>query len=307
LLAFKFLAVAALLAFASGWNTGPVVVGNMLLSGSVNYKRSLLLTAAGLMLGTSVGWPAMKRSLVGSVSLLSDAETVAVVFGVSFLIMVVFSLLRIPVSLSVVAVGSYLGASVALGFDVNGLKVATIIASWLLAPVLGAFVSVAVEGQLRRVYESLNLIAADAFNRVSIQVAGFVVAFALGTNNVGLILGTYSAFEGFNPFIFLLIAASAILGMVLLGKALAANIGERMVGLTPSGTLTAFLSSSAILLVSTALEVPMSVKMALIGSMIGVGVSKKFWIINKSFVGSTVASWFGVALFSAFVTYVLLL
>jgi len=299
--------VAVLLAFASGWNTGPVVVGNMLLSGSVNYKRSLLLTAAGLTLGTAVGWSAMEKSLVGSVSLLSNPETVAVVFGVSFLIMVVFSLLRIPVSLSVVAVGSYLGASIALGFEVNSLKVVTIIVSWLLAPVLGAIVSLAVEGQLRRIYESLNLIATDAFNRVSTQLAGFTVAFALGTNNIGLILGTYSALEGFNPYILLLIAASAILGMVLLGKALAANIGERMVGLTPSGTLTVFLSSSAILLVSTAFEIPMSVKMALIGSMIGVGVSKRLWIINKPFIGYTMASWFGVALFSALVTYVLLL
>lgn len=293
------------LSFVFGWNNGPVVVGNLTGSGSVPYRRALILTAAGFLVGTLLGWKSMETSLIGSTSNLGTSSAIALVFGISFVLMVVLTLVKIPVSLSVSVVGAYLGIVIALHRLIYTSFTELVIASWLLAPAFGALLSLGLERAIRKASSSMNIITADTLNRLLIQATVFYVTFSLGLNNIGLIFGTYTLLEGFSYRVLFLIVGSSILGMVLLGKAFASSIGEKLVGISPAGTLASFIASSIILVASTYAKIPMSITMALVGAMIGVGVSSKLWMVNRRIVTITISSWFIVAAVSALIAYVL--
>jgi PiT family inorganic phosphate transporter len=295
-----------LLAFVFGWNNGPVVVGGLVGSGALSYRRGALWTVIGLALGSALGWREMQYSLVDSLSLLRSPDAVTFVFLLSFVLILVLTLGKLPVSLSVSAVGAFIGASLALGFGVHRLVAIEILSSWLAAPLIGGLLAFALEKLLRAVYERMNVLRIDIINRTLTQVSMLYVTFTLGANNVGMIFGTYAAVSSPDPLVLIALVAFCVVGVTAVGKTLAPTIGESFVGLSPSGVLASFISSSFVMLASTLAGIPMSVTMALVGSMVGVGMSTKLWIINRPLIAYTVGSWLAVALLSGVVAFLTL-
>lgn len=303
---FAYLLVPSLLifGFAFGWNNSGLTTGN--LSNLMSYNLTLILTIAGVFSGLFIfGWE-MSSSVVGklvSVSIPGNTVLAAVVASVALLMLL--TVLKLPVSLSNCTVGAFVGAGLASRSVVNGDFLTEVIASWVVGPFFCALITMIAYIAVTRFERNLSLPRVSYVNRILLVVSVFYVAFALGGNNIGLIV-SFAKAGGFSSLlldvtVFLTTAA----GMVLFGKSIAKIVGDKIVGLSQVKTLSAMLGSAIITSVFTFLAVPVSLTQVIIGGMLGAGVAHRPSVVNNREIVELIAGWALVTLASAGLGYTL--
>ena len=291
--------------FAFGWNNSGLTTGN--LSNLVNYRLGLVLTILGMLTGLFVLGNDMSSSIAGRLVDVNISD-VAIIAGLiaSISLLIVLTLLRLPVSLSNCAVGSFAGAALASQSNINVAFLVEVLGSWIAAPFLCALITGMAYLFVVRIENWFSLVTATIVNRLLLIASVFYVAFALGANNIGLIvsLGRPGSFQSFTLLETLVFISSAF-GMVLFGKSIAKVVGDKIVGLSQIKTLSAMLGSAIITTIFTALAVPVSLTQVVIGGMLGAGVARRPSIVNNRELVSLTLGWTLVTITSAGLAFVL--
>lgn len=288
-------------AFVFGWNNSGLTTGS--LSNLVTYNLSLGLTLTGMFVGFIVAGDSMNGSILGklvSKSLPTPALFSAI--GVSVIMLLVLTIFRLPVSLSNCTVGAFVGAALASGTQIKVQSLIEIFGSWVIVPFACALISFVVYEIVIRIEKSRPLVVVVRANRIALVIVVFLVSFMLGANNLGVIQSLARA-ESTNSILLdlleLLLFGSAAAGIVLFGKFLAQVVSDKIVGLSQIKTFSAMSSAALLILVLTALSIPVSLTQVIIGGMLGAGITRRPWAINSREIGILIAGWTVVTLASA--------
>lgn len=184
---FEVLLVSSILvSFVLSWNNSSLTVGN--LSNLVTYKLALFLTLVGMLTGFILEGSKMTHSIFGKL-IIGQLGIIDITLGalVTLVLFLALTLIKIPVSLTNCVVGAFGGRSWG-GTEINGLSLFEITASWILAPSFCMGIAILIYLIIIRFGRSISLPSASWVNRLILFGGVFYVAYALGANNVGMIL-----------------------------------------------------------------------------------------------------------------------
>jgi len=291
--------MVALLSFVFGWNNGSFLIGNLRGSGTVTMGTALLVAGAGLLIGALVEGPKMTASLVGSLAPYSDYAVILASLGTSVFLLFILSLAGRPMSLSMTLVGSFLGATYGAGIAISPQRTELVTGFWFLAPLATAAITYIIYSVARSVVSDMPLITVDWLNRTGSTASAFLVSYALGANNLGLLQSSLIAGDqtaGSDVFILSFVAVGlallAVLGATVFGRgAVAGTIGDRMLALLPQGVMALFISSSIVVWVGTQFALPISIAQCVLGGMFGASLAMRLSVTNRKLVYETLLSW----------------
>jgi phosphate/sulfate permease len=286
--------LAAALSFLFGWNNSSFLVGNLRGSGALSLRAAVAISVVGLFLGVLVEGSKMTASLTGSLAPTTTEAALLATLLVSVLLTLGLTLLSLPVSFSVVMVGSFLGATLSSAIQVNIPRSEEVVAFWFFAPVVTAVLAAAFYASATRLAPRFSLLTVDSFNRTGAVASALLVSYTLGANNIGMIFGSArSDTQGPTEVeILLILTAAAVVGLVTLGRGgVSSTIGDRMLVLSPQGVLSAFLASAGVVWLGTQLAIPVSISQCVLGGMIGAAYTRSVAILNAKVVTETLSVW----------------
>ncbi|MDG7007741.1 MAG: inorganic phosphate transporter [Nitrososphaerota archaeon] len=287
--------LAAALCFVFGWNNSSFLIGNLRGAGSLSFVWAIILSVAGLLIGTLLEGSKMGGALAGSLAPSTTYSVLLSVLAVSVALTLVLTLLDLPVSFSMIMVGAFLGATFATSIPVNMARSEEVIGFWFLAPLATALITFGIYDFAAGFASRFGILAVDSMNRAGAIVSGLAVSYTLGANNIGLFYaGTVvSAFgTSVDPMTVLILVLAGTLGVVALGRtALGGTMGDKMLTLSPQGVFSAFVSSSIVVWVGTQFGLPVSISQCLLGGMLGAAYSRIVAAVNRKLVGETLSMW----------------
>lgn len=243
----------------------------------------LLAVIAGFSAGFLVEGYKVSGIVSGDVVSLSSYQLQLAILSV-FLVMLIFTLLRLPASMSNVMLGAILGPALALSIPFSAERVLLVIFAWLVAPLTSAALAVILYRLYRLVVLRMSLKHVSAFNRYSGICVTVFSAYTLSANNLGLLLG----FPGGDST---LILVSSILGIVLLNSVIVSTLGWKMAILSPTAYSAALLSGSLTLWLYTQASIPASITQTVVSGMMALSAVSRPSIVNYRTMFEILGSW----------------
>ncbi|MGL5808029.1 MAG: inorganic phosphate transporter [Xenococcaceae cyanobacterium] len=143
-------------------------------------------------------------------------------------------------------------------------------------------------------------------------VSACFVAFAHGSNDVGNAIAPLAAivyiqennsvplFSFSIPLWILIVGGLGIVtGLAVQGKNVIATVGENIISLQPSIGFSAEIATAITVLLASSFGLPVSTSHALIGSVVGIGLSKNFQEVRLETLKSVLLAWFITVPFAA--------
>jgi len=293
------LILASVLSFVFGWNNGAFLIGNLRGSGSLTMGAAVLVSGAGLLSGALAEGPKMTPSLVDSLAPVSGYAVMLAALAASLTFLFLLSLFGRPMSLSMTLVGAFLGATYAAGISLNPQRTELVIGFWFVAPLTTALLTYIIYTAVRSEVSDLPLTTVYWLNRTGSAASAFLVSYALGANNLGLLQSSVIAGDPTSGSDLLalsvtavVLALLAVLGATLFGRgAVAGTIGDRMLALLPQGVMALFISSSIVVWIGTQFALPISIAQCVLGGMFGASLAMRLAVTNRKLVYETLLSW----------------
>ncbi|NNC90004.1 MAG: inorganic phosphate transporter [Akkermansiaceae bacterium] len=241
------------------------------------------------------------------------AVFVALLSAGLFVTMATFT--RIPVSTSQAIVGGVAGVGVGIvGFDGAFFKLAVlkkIVGCWVLSPILSmtlAFVFYLLLGWFSR---KVNTLAWTRVLSVLVIVAACYVSYSLGANDVGNAIGPLlNKYPAHGAGLALLGGVAMAVGALTFGRRVTETVGKNITPLDLGGAFAAQASAAFGVHFFSMLGIPVSTSQAVVGAVIGVGLTKGLAVVSGRNIAQIVGGWVlaptGAALFSC-LTYRLIL
>jgi PiT family inorganic phosphate transporter len=289
------LILAAVLCFLFGWNNSSFLIGNLRGSGTLTVRASILVSAAGLLLGVLLEGSKMLKSLDGSLAMTPSVFGLEVTFVVTILVTVGLTLMDLPASISAIMVGAFLGVATAEQLHINAGQTFLVVSFWFVAPLATFAVALALHRLFSRLVSNMSLLQVDSVHRLGTIATSLAVAYTLGANNIGLIYGTAlgaATAAGGAPSLAIVLTLIAALGAALLGKRnVSGTLGDKMLALSPQSVLAAFFASALLVWGGTQLGVPMSISHCVLGGMLGAAFSSKITVVNRRLTLESISTW----------------
>lgn len=199
--------------------------------------------------------------------------------------MLIFTLLRLPVSLASALTGAWLGASYPT--DPSSIThLPYLLAAWAIAPLLSSLAAAGIYTTLTRLSARMSLVGASALGRLLTLASAAHASYTLGANNLGLISGvtaiTYEAIPA--------VSATTLLGLLFTTRVVRA-VGEELVVIGPLGVASSLLSGSLTLWLLTQVGYPASLINSILGGVIGVSFVAKPRLLNRRRLAELFSAW----------------
>ena len=322
-----FLLIGILLAaaFYVGWNIGANdaanCIGTTVGAQIISYRKAALLMAAFVILGgTLQGHHVMKT--VGKGIVISQAEVyeehnaaavpddfhayfpdnrlpdlailVALLSAGFFVTLATFT--STPVSTSQAIVGGVAGVGIGIvGVNATYFKLGVllkILGAWIISPVLtmilAFFVYLAITNLLRRA-ESLYWTKAIG---IAVVASAAYVSYSLGANDVGNAIGPLlNRFPDKGPHLAALGGIAMAAGALTFGRRVTYTVGKSITPLDYTGALSAQLSAAVGVHLFSVLGIPVSTSQAVVGGVIGVGLTKGMQAVSTGKITTIFVGW----------------
>jgi PiT family inorganic phosphate transporter len=282
-----------------GWNIGANdtanCIGTTLGAGLLTFKKAVILVSFFAILGAVFqGQPVMKTIGEGIIKENLNFLAIFIALICSGFFVTFATFLRIPTSTSQAVVGGVLGIGLSGGSEVNYLKLLEIAGSWILCPVIvmafSFFLSHLLGFVSRRVKTSVFLVQ-NMIGWLTI-LSGCYVAFSMGANNVGSAVGPVANLRIIHPVILLGIGGIAIaLGAITYGEKVAVTVGKGIIPLDISGAFASQISCAVGIHIFSIFGMPISTSAAIVGAVLGTGLSRGTMAISKKTVLTIFVGW----------------
>jgi inorganic phosphate transporter, PiT family len=216
--------------------------------------------------------------------------------------------------------------------DVNSLV--RIVSTWILCPVLSAFIAMLFYKVIASVISSfkIHMFTLDRYTRNGLLLAGIFGSYSLGANNIANVMGVFIPVSPLSDISFLglfsLSAAQQLfclggvaiaVGVITYSKRVMTTVGSGIMELSPVAALVAVWSHSIVLFLfsSQGLEVflrshglpaiplvPVSSSQAIVGAVIGMGLLRGGKNINWRIVGGISSGWVITPVIAALMSFI---
>lgn len=200
---------------------------------------------------------------------------------------------------SLIAVGLMSQRPIALG------ALTKVIACWVTTPIGGLLFAMVfyrlLGGLLNRL--KLDLYAQDVILRGALVVAGCYGAYALGANNVANVTGVYFGAGMLSGDAAVLVGAGAIaLGVLTYSHKVMLAVGRSIVRLDAFSALVVVLAEALTVHIYAWIGVPVSTSQAVVGAVLGVGLTKQASAVRFAVVGRIAMGWLATPVVAAAVS-----
>ncbi|CAB3287255.1 putative low-affinity inorganic phosphate transporter [Methanocaldococcus lauensis] len=263
--------------FILGANNVGNAIGTAYASKAASYKSLLILFSVSVIVGSLFA-----KNVGNTVNSISSEALISLI--ISSLVMTISTYKKVPISLHTIIVCSLIG----LNFSSSNLKVFfKILLSWIFSPIIAIIIAYVFYLTYERIkipiFKKLSII------RTLLLLTSGIIAFNLGSNDLPTILGTFTT----SQTIYLIGAVFLCLGAYLYGN----KISETFAMITNLSVTSAFiaqLSGGLAVTIFTALGMPVSTTQAIVGGILGVGLTKGIKTIKWS-VFKKIIFWWVVA------------
>lgn len=288
----------AVLGWALGANDAANVFGTGVASHMVRYRTAAILTGIFVIIGAAVGGAGGIRTLSGLTT--QTARSAMIVTSVAGFAVISMTVLKLPVSSSQATVGAIIGMGLATApANVSWSVLEKIVICWVGTPIGAALIAAVLYPSLGWVMDRLpiNLITRSILLKVGILISGAYGAFALGANNVANVTGVFyhtSVTAGMSrPELTLsLIGGGAIaLGAATFSRNVMFTVGSKLVQLGAFSAFVAVLSQALTIHIYAQIGVPVSTSQAIVGAVLGIGLTKSVRTIHARTLVNIVIGW----------------
>ncbi len=314
-----FLSGGLLLGWSLGANDAANVFGTAVGSKMVKFRTAAIIASIFVILGAVVSGSGTSHSLgeLGAVNEIAGAFIVAFAAGLTVYGM---TMVELPVSTTQAIVGAIIGWNIFSGSITDYTIMSTIIATWIICPILAAFFSFIIYIFVKFLLHNLriHLLHLDFITRVGLLLVGAFGSYSLGANNIANVMGVFIDSTNFKPLDFRLFSLTSTEQLFLLGGiAIAAGIitysykvmntvGAKIIELTPEAALVVVTATSLVLFLfsSQGLEnflavnglptiplVPVSSSQAVVGAVLGIGFARGARNINLKVISKISSGW----------------
>ncbi len=255
---------------------GPAVASRVL-----KYRVAIILAMAFVMAGAIIQGP----SVMPLFNRLADISLRgAMIASLSAALTVHFLTWKaLPASTSQAIIGAVFGLGLMDGTaDIS--RFSAVVLCWILTPVGAAAVSSLIYSFFKKFAERKiqSFAGFDFFLRVAIILSGCYGAYALGSNNVANVTGTYFAAGLMDANQAALVGGLSIaLGALFFSKKVMFTIGEHITALDPLMAFMTSLSVAITIHTFTFIGVPVSSSQAVVGAVVGVGLTQGIKSIRR--------------------------
>ncbi|VUT25755.1 MAG: Phosphate transporter family protein [Candidatus Methanolliviera sp. GoM_oil] len=213
---------------------------------------------------------------------------------------------ELPVSTSHSVVGAMLGFGLFSVFkkaiEFNQIEwgvLVKIVSSWVLSPVAGALVAFLLLFLIRKflIERSKDINRLERIFGYLLIASSCYIAFSHGSNDVANAIGPVAAAVEISNLSIPLRALTAlggvgiVIGVATWGYKVIETVGTKITNLVPSSGFAADISTASVVLFCSYLGLPVSTTHTLVGSIVGVGLSKGISAVNLGVVKEIVMSW----------------
>jgi len=236
-----------------------------------------------------------------------DYHMIVAIFIASIAIILAATLWKLPLAVSSATVGASVGAALALHTGVNWAFTFEVFVSWILTPVMAlAVAALTYATVLRTGVRIKSIITYHALNKWLTLGSAFYVSYVLGANTLGLINGIMNSLVGNMVLTLIVSGGASVAGVFFLSRGVAETVGNEILDLGTATALAAQLSSALTIHLFTQIQMPVPVSEAVVGGVIGVGLSRRIALINRRLIKKIVLGWLISPLVGAVIAYILL-
>jgi PiT family inorganic phosphate transporter len=293
-----------------GWGLGSNdfanIFGTSVTSGLVRYRTAVILCSVFLLVGALLEGPKCMGT-VGQLSGLSG--TTAFVCATSAAIVIaILTYFALPASICQAIVGAILGAGLISG-TTDFARLYKIIICWVLTPIGALIFAILLYKLAGYVF---NIFLTDIYRRRVVLTAGVLLAgcygaYSFGANNVANVTGVYAGSNVLTPFMASVIGgASMAFGVLTYSRKVMETVGKKVVPLDAFSAFVATLSNALTLHVFTQVGVPVSSTQAIVGAVIGVGLTKDYRTVSFRMVSTIGIGWLVTPLSAGILSYVII-
>lgn len=275
-----------------GANNLSACLGTSIGARALRHSQALTLASVGVIAGTVFEGYKLSAAITSRVVSSAGQQYTLDVALASFLIMAALTYRSLPISLSQVAVGAAIGSAAAQGIAVNWKFTSLVAASWMVTPLIGLVVAIALSQITRRMARRVRRVM--TLNKLYAYLtifSGIYASYALGANTVGLITGMVEAPVYQHFVISLGYAAATIVGMIFLSGGTTRSVAENIVGLSPSASFSAQIGGAVTVHGFTQFGVPVSVSQAVVGGVFGAAIPRKIVVRNDRLTREIMLGW----------------
>ena len=325
--------------FYVGWNIGANdaanCIGTMVGAQIMSFRKAALLMGAFVIIGGVLqGHHVMKT--VGKGILITSEEAyeanndepppeefrkdfpderlpdlaifVALVSAGIFVTLATFT--SVPVSTSQAIVGGVAGVGIGMvGLDGSYFKIGVlwkILTCWAVSPVLCMTVAFLFYLLLGRISRRFNVLVWNRTMSVLVILAACYVSFSLGANDVGNAIGPLlNKFPDHGAWLALLGGGAMAIGALTFGRRVTETVGKSITPLDLGGAFAAQSSAAFGVHFFSMLGIPVSTSQAVVGAVIGVGLTRGANVVSGRKIAGIVTGWVlapsCAAIFSCFV------
>ena len=236
------------------------------------------------------------------------AILVALLSAGFFVTLATFS--SIPVSTSQAIVGGVAGTGLGIvGIQASYFKLGVLLkifGAWVISPILAMSLAFVVYLIFNVLFRRASAIRWSSLLRIAVIASAAYVSYSLGANDVGNAIGPLLnkyPDEGF--YLAILGGIAMATGALTFGKRVTKTVGRSITPLDYSGALAAQMSAAFGVHIFSLLGIPVSTSQAVVGAVIGVGLTKGARAISKKKIMGIFVGWIATpvcaAIFAALV------
>jgi PiT family inorganic phosphate transporter len=278
------------IAFIIGANDAANALGTAVGAKLMSYKRAVLLFGIFVLIGCLNGYN-VGHTMSSIVS--GDIKLPLIIAGI---IITILTSKKIPISTHQVIVSALVGLNLNTA-DLN--LFIKIVGSWIVSPILAGVLAY----MIYKIFERMDIpiLKREYFLKYGLIFSGGLIAYNLGSNDLPTVLGTIS-----NELSIFVVGAIALwLGALFFGKGVSETVGLKLVELNPLPAFVAQLSAGLAVFVFTQFGMPVSTTQAIIGGVVGVGLTKGIKTVSWRTLRNVVLGWISAPTFALVIGYLM--
>lgn len=306
---------SALVGLAIGANSASGCVSTLSGLKMVSFRTSALLVALLMFAGGLLsGGPVVKT--VGENILpqkaVDDSMRIAAVSALlaTALFVGLLTYESLPVSAGHSLIGALIGSAAGLGLlgSMDWPLLYWIFLAWLLTPGVALVLAFCLYGYINSyLSKRVSLVTFSRTFRMIVIAGTVFLAYGLGANNAGNAAGLVLRMQVISDQTLVLVVVGFFMGLGVLSfsRRVVTTVGKNITVLDPPTVASSQFAAGLTLYIFTLLGVPISSAQAIIGGLVGVGVTKGTGMINGRLVMVIFIGWVLTPLASAALSYVL--
>lgn len=201
-----------------------------------------------------------------------------------------------PVSTSQAIVGGVAGVGIGVvGLDASYFKLTVLLkifSAWVVSPVLTMIMAFILYSLLSRLLRNANSIAWSRTLGMLVVTSAAYVSFSLGANDVGNAIGPLlSKYPDQGIWLALLGGVAMAVGAITFGARVTDTVGKSITPLNYTGALAAQFSAAFGVHIFSIAGIPVSTSQAVVGGVIGVGLTKGMNAVSTSKIRNIFLGW----------------